>query len=283
MGAFLSLWLYSILTASDGSYFLSPNPLTQPKAKQFCRNYCSSDLASIHNETQWNRTIEIIKHSFNISSPPLFVMDSSALNINSYDVWIGLEGGNTWTMQWSDGSSFDYGTSQSVPPWDDNEPSTWSEQCVQVWSDKKYAWNDFDCGFDMRVLCNSCVGKLNKFILIKQAKNNADAQAFCRMNIGTDLASLHSKDDFREAQSLCELTGGQSCWIGLNDIADEGVWKWKGLLCLFFLYLCNCIDFLEKMAQVWILLVIQVAEYIHGVIHLMQSQIILVMVKIVRA
>ena len=47
----------------------------------------------------------------------------------------------------------------------------------------------------MRFICNSCVGKLNKYILIKQYKSQTEAETFCEQNLGTSLASIHSQYD----------------------------------------------------------------------------------------
>ena len=57
------------------------------------------------------------------------------------------------------------------------------------------------------------------------------AKTFCLL-FGTNLASIHSESDFNETRNLCQnehptITNGPSCWIGLNDVDNESVWKWE--------------------------------------------------------
>ena len=89
-------------------------------------------------------------------------------------------------------------------------------------------WISTECDDEIprRSICNSCAGKLNKYIalydnVIDVGYNYFQAQLACDNHYGTTLASIHSNRDYLEAKELCSLIG-EDCWIGLNDIASEG-------------------------------------------------------------
>lgn len=50
-----------------------------------------------------------------------------------------------------------------------------------------------------------------------------DAENYCN-TLGSHLASIHSQDDNDHAATICS---GQTCWIGLNDIATENTFRWS--------------------------------------------------------
>ena len=50
-----------------------------------------------------------------------------------------------------------------------------------------------------------------------------NARAHC-MQIGGDLASLHSQEDNDKVKALVQ---GANVYIGMNDIETEGDWKWS--------------------------------------------------------
>ena len=52
-----------------------------------------------------------------------------------------------------------------------------------------------------------------------------DAQQFCQRR-QTTLASIHSQSDFNEAISICDNLGEHTCWLGLNDIDQTGIYQW---------------------------------------------------------
>lgn len=53
-----------------------------------------------------------------------------------------------------------------------------------------------------------------------------DARAFC-VSEGGDLASLHDEPTHQFLRGQVFLTGSEAMWIGLSDLAEEGVWTWS--------------------------------------------------------
>eukprot|EP01084_Bolivina_argentea_P274665 468213_1 len=202
---------------------MSENRLTWTDANNYCINHCSSTLVTFHNKTKY---IQIINHtipnSINISSAFSDYWGNSGY-------WIGLNNIYTTKLQWSDGTQMDYGwggTTYSSPPWEPGEPSySWGENCVHMWDTKGYKWNDVSCSANMRFICNICKGKLEKYLLIQQLSTWSNAQSFCSTNIGTSLASIHSKEDQDDIRALCSSNSAH-CWIGLSDINEQGTYVW---------------------------------------------------------
>ena len=49
-----------------------------------------------------------------------------------------------------------------------------------------------------------------------------DGYIYCRGQ-GSNLATITSKDDNKDAVNAC---GKNNCWIGFNDLSNEGKWEW---------------------------------------------------------
>ena len=64
------------------------------------------------------------------------------------------------------------------------------------------------------------------FIIGSEPKNWHNSKTFCLL-FGTNLASVHSESDFYETRNLCREEPRRELLIGLNDIDNEGVWKWE--------------------------------------------------------
>ena len=226
---------FLILLAFATGYYVTPNHLTWEQSVEYCQSYCDSNLASIHNISQNNDMIDTIK------SAHLLVDDTAA-----EDVFFGLYDDTTKTnYKWMDGTSYsenEFGGSNSFYsfPWATNMPdSQINVNCGQIWIDSPgggYGWDDTGCSSERRALCNTCSGKLNKYIILKEnnGMNYANAETECNTQIGTNLASMHSQRDFQELQALCQLFDidhavieTDDCWIGLNDIDSTGTWVWK--------------------------------------------------------
>ena len=56
-----------------------------------------------------------------------------------------------------------------------------------------------------------------------EKKNYTDASAHC-VGAGGHLASVHTP---AENAVLADLCSAEECWIGFNDIEEEGLWVWK--------------------------------------------------------
>ena len=68
------------------------------------------------------------------------------------------------------------------------------------------------------------------YILVQQSMDFASAEAFCLLNFGTQLASIHSLADSNEAITV---SAGYSVWIGLNDIDTPN----PGLIYYIYIYI----------------------------------------------
>ena len=55
------------------------------------------------------------------------------------------------------------------------------------------------------------------------------ASDYCMDNYGTELATISNVNESDTAKSVCFDVNPDSfgCWIGFNDLAYEGQWKWK--------------------------------------------------------
>ena len=74
-------------------------------------------------------------------------------------------------------------------------------------------------------------------ILDTDAQTRAEAQASCMSKYGGSLATLITDNQIQGASQLRSNSGyatSESLWIGLNDISEEGEWKWEsGHMCSY--------------------------------------------------
>ena len=209
----------------QSKYWLSQNRLAWNNASSYCETRCKSALASIHNVYAHRDIIDLISQtdSYNDRFPiPGFIHRTN-------DIWIGLNRMNdpNGDWQWSDNSTFDYGTdNQSDPrtnPW---TSGIGTQNCILYWnSTAGYKWRDEHCQNENRFVCNSCEGVLDKYILYDNRPYNVStdtaesnctaARSFCQ-SFESDLASIHNEDDMDSVQALCSRTFETGdCWIGL--------------------------------------------------------------------
>ena len=82
-------------------------------------------------------------------------------NVNSRGCWIGLYHQDTESSwKWEDGSDLDYGFDSSgnpttgVDPWWPGEPNSDGEDCIHIFENQQFNWNDAVCGDRNYPICN---------------------------------------------------------------------------------------------------------------------------------
>ncbi len=191
-----SIYVFLLTLSLCTGYYLSPNHLTWDESSLFCQNWCKSELASIHNKSQNDEMINVIKSGYSGNS-------------QSDAVFIGLHDDETISnFQWIDETPFNFGNKfyeyswLSLPPQPDSIDNI---NCVQIRVNNNYGWGDTACSRERRFICNKCSGKLNKYIILKHEYDYTEANIQCEKQIGTTLAYVYSKRDWFELYSLCIL------------------------------------------------------------------------------
>lgn len=72
-------------------------------------------------------------------------------------------------------------------------------------------------------LC-ACVSGVREYKFVRRMMAWSDARAYCREKY-TSLATVYSRDDNDELQSLLQRMGTSQAWIGLYDNITR--WKWR--------------------------------------------------------
>ena len=211
------------------SYWISQNRFTWSRASWYCQTICNSNLASFHSESDYLEARHLVNNSLSHS-------------LNSHSIWIGLHDiSSEGNFEWSDGSSFDYGTdiSGGKYPWaSSGEPNNVGEEdCVALFvrTDQHHLrWNDESCTSSLnRFMCNSCENVLDKYHVIDVRLAWSDwntANQDCQLSYNTTLASIHNENDLEYVQHLCNATGppNNRCWLGLKRInSDSDIFIWS--------------------------------------------------------
>jgi len=66
--------------------------------------------------------------------------------------------------------------------------------------------------------------RLGPFSFVHTAKAWRDAEAHCVNTVHGHLASIHTPEENEQVHELCRP---DKCWIGYNDVAQEGTWVWS--------------------------------------------------------
>ena len=211
-GTYRSCEKNSVTDASSGSTFIFH---AERKSWHAARDACRAaggDLASIHSAAEND--------------------EAYALGLNGEERWLGLNGEereDVWV--WSDGSPMDY------DGWAPGEPNNYGgdEDCGGYWSgraaespEKPKGWDSLgggaSCSAEYPFICRGgSAPSKGGFTYHSSPKSWEAARADC-MARGGDLASIHSA---AENQQAFELSRGGNMWLGLNDRAAEGKWKWS--------------------------------------------------------
>jgi len=148
--------------------------------------------------------------------------------VDSNSFWIGLtdievEG----TFRWQDGTLPNYTNWNPLEP--NNEGG--NEDCGQIWGIRGRQWNDEFCGFSYFFICEVpyVIDVINRgsyaFEFHRTQRNYTDAQGICAAR-GGSLAKIRNQQD-QDAINNYTPMDGNDFWIGLNDIAVEGTFRWQ--------------------------------------------------------
>jgi hypothetical protein len=153
--------------------------------------------------------------------------------------WIGVEMKKTGAKKewrWSNGAAM------TAPAWSAGEPNDFygdgTEACGE-WLVSDGKWNDTRCNLALPFLCQmgkaplSCSPSLyttlldGKYCLAKNATTHADAKKQCAAQSGAALAGPISESENEVLRkAIAARFSAPRFWIGLNDIAEEGTWRW---------------------------------------------------------
>ncbi|KAL1503572.1 hypothetical protein AB1Y20_012050 [Prymnesium parvum] len=150
--------------------------------------------------------------------------------------WIGLsdiESEGDWV--WSDGSSLNFSY------WGVGEPDgAQFENCGAFWEVRNNdKWFDMTCEDEYQFICllpsppsAPSLSLERTPHLFEEKLTWAEARTHCQ-SLGGELPSIHSE---HWNDVLYNLTGGETTWIGLSDIENEGDWVWSDGAGLGFTY-----------------------------------------------
>eukprot|EP01084_Bolivina_argentea_P048113 88667_1 len=189
-------------------------PYTRASAQSACQTQFGTDLATIVTEAD---AFEALRMANTID--------------DSINIWIGLNDLNTEaTYAFEDGTPC-YGYCPQI--WKTGEPNDYNsaEDCALIRIrnvDVIYTnnmVNDIRCDHTTiyGALCNAATHR--EYLLIEDGLFTwSDAQQACQDRFGSDLATIITAEDAKEALRIANTASNQGLdlWIGLNDIDTEG-------------------------------------------------------------
>ena len=149
----LTIWMYSLLVLHTSSFIIGNKSTNFSEARIFCQLSYGTDLATITTSAEHNETKAICG-----------TVDQIGIHSVSRGCWIGLfQDLITLTWNWTDGTTLGYGfnadgspNDESKDPWWPGEPNqhTSKEDCVNLYDEQQYNWNDIPCSYRNYPICN---------------------------------------------------------------------------------------------------------------------------------
>ncbi|CAG2234305.1 CD206 [Mytilus edulis] len=196
-------------------YLIRHEKRTWFQARDFCRSH-GSDLVSFHSKAEVD------------------TLPKNQLKEEPY--WTGLnEIDHKGTFKWSDGTPLDYTN------WNLYEPNHWNnfEHCVEMEHFTHRKWNDGNCYISQSFICKLSLtdkcrndnwslynGSCYLFNPADDTKLSWTAARQLCLRKGADLISIGSDNEFSFVLSQAFRSSRSVKWIGLNDFALIGKYKW---------------------------------------------------------
>jgi hypothetical protein len=202
------------------------------------RDYCAYDIPSSWREAQ--RACDAISArliSFGSEAQARAITEAfgPAIEISAEAFWIGLfePAENEGQWQWIDGTRATY------THWNQGEPNDTdeAEDCAE-WKLGTGSWNDAPCFVGRKYICQqrgnspiTCEGTrlhttTGDICFSSEALDWEDAKQACYDNGGQLLALPTKEKDESLHKAVGPKLGMHAVWIGYNDIAHEGEWRW---------------------------------------------------------
>jgi len=193
-------------------YVFLPTKMTWTKASTACETEYGGRLASIHSDADNTNTLGACQ---------------------AQRCWFGLndravEGKFKWD---ADNSPLDKRFARWAPGQPDNTANSMGfagdEDCVYIHgvnyprSDERGEWGDHPCEQRLPAVCE--VPATKRYVFFAKQLAFDDASSHCK-DQGGDLASIQSFDENEAVLGACK---NDRCWMGLNDKAVEGSWRWN--------------------------------------------------------
>ncbi|XP_052407374.1 macrophage mannose receptor 1 [Carassius gibelio] len=170
--------------------------MTWPEAQRYCRERFI-DLATVDSMDDVNRLVNVVDAGYNGS------------------VWIGLKRATQTRWAWSNGEN----KTSEYFNWAPGQPNE-GAYCVSTYNGY---WYDALCSTLRYFTCY----KGNATYIIQIAKNQSDAQSYCRQYY-TDLPSVHNSEENDQITRI--IKPSNNFWIGL--FLDS--WEWSDTWSRFF-------------------------------------------------
>ncbi|XP_071181915.1 macrophage mannose receptor 1-like [Mytilus edulis] len=196
----------------DACYLILYEKRTWLQARDFCRSH-GSDLISFHSKTEVD------------------TFPKKQLKEESY--WTGLsESDHKGTFKWSDGTPLDYIN------WNPHVPNNWNnfEHCVEMEKVPNRKWNDGNCYISQSFICKLSLtekcghGNWSLYngscYLFDDTKLSWTAARKLCLDKGADLISIGLDNELSFVLSQAFRLSTSVKWIGLNDFALIGKYKW---------------------------------------------------------
>ena len=206
--------------------------LTWYEANDWCNDTFGTELATILDDTQNNNAWQTIYD---------IMQEHSHVTMTYNFAWIGMGNITDWNkFEFQDGRDYD---TTEYTNWDTNEPSAGQTVGYFDYDSSNKKWRNALDGVRVNTfICNRpnyySTYKHDNYIAIEAENyglNWEEANQFCQDEFDTQLASIHTTDEYNSINTMMIELGWDNdddddlnykVWIGLTDIENEKTYIW---------------------------------------------------------